>query len=169
MVLEELGRGSMGTVYLAEDTTPDGQTLAFIRQGRDKDIMLKSFEDDNPPVALLDSRFNETGAAFSPNGRWLAYVSDESGRGEIYVRAFPGPGTRVQLSTDGGDELRIGESRLLFEDRFEMSSIAGLANYDVSSEGRFLMVEPDENEGPAQLYVVLNWFDELERRVPSDP
>jgi len=50
-----------------------------------------------------------------------------------------------------------------------MSSIAGLANYDVSSEGRFLMVEPDENEGPAQLYVVLNWFDELERRVPSDP
>ncbi len=180
--------------------TPDGQTLAFIRQDHDKDIMLKSFEDDSAPAALLDSRFNETGAAFSPDGRWLAYVSDETGRGEVYVRTFPGRGTRVQLSTnggdepvwaksgqevfyrsesgmmavtieatDGGDELRIGESRLLFDDRFEMSSISGLANYDVSSDGRFLMVEPEENEGPAQLYVVLNWFEELKRRVPTNP
>jgi len=72
-------------------------------------------------------------------------------------------------ATDGGYELRIGESRLLFEDRFEMTSIPGVANYDVSSDGRFLMVEPEEIEGPAQLYVVLNWFEELERRVPSDP
>ena len=162
--------------------------------------MLKSFDDDSAPVALLDSRFNETGAAFAPDGRWLAYVSDESGRGEVYVRAFPRLGTRVQLSTDGGDEplwaksgqevffrsesgmmavtieaddggdeIRIGESRLLFDDRFEMSSISGIANYDVSGDGRFLMVEPEDNEGPAQLYVVLNWFEELKRRVPSDP
>ncbi len=61
------------------------------------------------------------------------------------------------------------DSVVVIHTGLEMSSIAGLANYDVSSEGRFLMVEPDENEGPAQLYVVLNWFDELERRVPSDP
>ncbi len=50
-----------------------------------------------------------------------------------------------------------------------MSSISGIANYEVSSDGRFLMVEPEDNEGPAQLYVVLNWFEELKRRVPSDP
>ena len=50
-----------------------------------------------------------------------------------------------------------------------MSSISGLANYDVSSDGRFLMVEPEENEGPTQLYVVLNWFEELKRLVPTNP
>ena len=51
---------------------------------------------------FVDTPFSEAYPAFSPDGRWLAYASDESGRREVYVQPYPGPGERVQLSTNGG-------------------------------------------------------------------
>ena len=60
---------------------------------------------DSQPRPLVAERFNETTPALSPDGRWLAYASDESGRPEIYVRPFPDVGSgRWQISTDGGQE-----------------------------------------------------------------
>ena len=53
----------------------------------------------------LQTPFNETTGRLSPDGRWLAYLSDESGRYEVYVRPFPGPGPQYQISTEGGQEL----------------------------------------------------------------
>ena len=55
---------------------------------------------------MVESPANERGAQFSPDGRWLAYESDESGRSEVYLRPFPGPGTRTQVSTGGGAQVR---------------------------------------------------------------
>ena len=54
------------------------------------------------PAVFLETPATEQNPSLSPNGRWLAYTSDESGQGEVYVRPFPGPGGRSQVSTDGG-------------------------------------------------------------------
>ncbi|MGH9785611.1 MAG: TolB family protein, partial [Terriglobia bacterium] len=133
---------------------------------------------------------------FSPDGRFLAYVSDESGRPEIYVQPFPGPGGKWQISTDGGTEpvwghngelfywngnrlmavetktqptFSAGIPRLLFERAYEHVAI-GTANYDATADGqRFVMVKATDQEAaaPTQINVVLNWFEELKRKVPA--
>jgi hypothetical protein len=61
---------------------------------------------DQKPVPYLQTEFNEHHGRLSPDGRWMAYTSDESGRPEVYVRAFPVPGARMQVSTDGGGHPR---------------------------------------------------------------
>jgi serine/threonine-protein kinase len=73
------------------------------------DILILPFERNEAvgwkpgkPVVFLNSPFTEIQAAFSPDGRWLAYGSNESGRNEVYVRPFPGPGGKWQVSTAGG-------------------------------------------------------------------
>jgi eukaryotic-like serine/threonine-protein kinase len=63
---------------------------------------------DRKPVLYLQTQFNEHAGHFSADGRWMAYSSDESGRWEVYVRAFPSGGARWQISTDGGVEPRWG-------------------------------------------------------------
>jgi len=58
---------------------------------------------DRERVPVATTAANENDAAFSPDGKWSAYVSDESGRQEVYVQPFPGPGNRVLVSSQGGD------------------------------------------------------------------
>ena len=135
--------------------------------------------------------------AFSPDGRWLAYGSDESGRPEIYVRPFPGPGGKTQISTDGGVQpvwarngrelfYRNGDSmmasvieakpvfsaarpKLLFDGHYEAGTFPFEPNYDVSPDGkRFLMVRGSDQESAATpMNVLLDWSDELRRLVPT--
>jgi Tol biopolymer transport system component len=90
---------------------PDGKVLAFwqLNPGTNYDIMTLSIEGDEKvgwkPGELkpfLNSAFDEVLPAFSPDGRWLAYISNESGSFEVYVRPFPGPGGKWQISTGGG-------------------------------------------------------------------
>ncbi len=90
---------------------PDGKVLAFTQLNPDTswDILTLAIEGDEKsgwkpgePKPFLNSPFNEVDAAFSPDGRWLAYGSDESGNSEVYVRPFPGPGGKWQISTGGG-------------------------------------------------------------------
>jgi Tol biopolymer transport system component len=146
---------------------------------------------------FLRTPFNESSPRLSPDGRWLAYISDESGRYEIYVQPYPGPGGKWQISTEGGMEpvwnpngrelfyrsggkmmavdiatqpgFAAGKPRMLFEGQY-VPTPATLPNYDVSTDGqRFLMVKPNEQaqSAPTQINVVLNWFEELKRRVPT--
>ena len=57
---------------------------------------------DRTPTPILETRYDDAYPDFSPDGRWLAYASDETGRTEVYVQAYPGPGPRRQVSTSGG-------------------------------------------------------------------
>ena len=68
------------------------------------DVWLLSLEEGHPARPLLQTPYDERQAMISPDGRWMAYTCDESGRPEVYVRPFPGPGERWQVSTDGGAE-----------------------------------------------------------------
>jgi len=87
--------------------SPDGQTLAFVEShpvaATGSDIWALPLAGDRRPRPLLQTKFNETYPEFSPDGRWLAYVSNESGRDEVYVQPYPGPGPRQQVSVDGGE------------------------------------------------------------------
>jgi dipeptidyl aminopeptidase/acylaminoacyl peptidase len=62
--------------------------------------------EDRKPVAVVQTEFEERDAQFSPDGKWIAYQSNESGRFEIYIQPFPGPGRREQASTNGGAQVR---------------------------------------------------------------
>jgi Tol biopolymer transport system component/tRNA A-37 threonylcarbamoyl transferase component Bud32 len=186
--------------------SPDGQLLAFfeVNPTTQRDIWVLRMGDPWPGSGqvrkaqpFLRTRFDEAVPRFSPDGRWLAYISDESGRYEIYVQPYPGPGRKWQISTEGGTEpawnpngrelfyrsgdkmmavdiatqpgFAAGTPRMLFEGPYEPAPFP-LANYDVSHDGqRFLMLKPTEQAqaAPTQINVVLNWFEELKRKVPT--
>ena len=149
------------------------------------------------PKPFLQTRFSEVAPMFSPDGRWLVYSSGESGRSEIYVQPFPGSGGKWLISSEGGiapvwarngrelfyfngnkmmavdittqPTFRAGTPQMLFE---ELNYVGGgtRADYDVSPNGqRFLMLKRSEQQEVAltQIHVVLNWFEELKRRVPT--
>jgi Tol biopolymer transport system component len=178
--------------------SPDGKLLAFVEVHPTTgfDIWVLQL-NDRKAKPFLQTPFNESVPRFSPDGRWLAYISNESGRWEIYVQSYPGPGGKWQISTEGGTEpvwnpngrelfyrsgekmmavdiatqpsLTAGKPRVLFEGRYNPSPGTS-PNYDVAPDGqRFLMIKPaDAGEAaPTQINVVLNWFEELKRRVPT--
>ena len=141
----------------------------------------------------MASPFQEHSPVFSRDGRWLIYVSDESGREGVYASRYPGLGEKKSISTSGGREpvfsrdeqevyyrngdqiiaapvqlspvFTIGKPRVLFEGKWAANAITN-ANYDVSADGqRFLMVEVEESATAPELKVVVNWFEELTRHV----
>ena len=69
-----------------------------------RDLYVLALDGDLTPEPFLATPFQERGASFSPDGQWIAYVSDESGQDEVYVRPYPGPGGQVIISTGGGEE-----------------------------------------------------------------
>jgi serine/threonine-protein kinase len=178
--------------------SPDGKVLAYSENNPDtgQDIWLLPLEDEKELTLFLGTPFNETYAAFSPNGRWLAYRSNESGQNQVYVRPYPRSEGKWPVSTDGGTEpvwspdgrelfyrnedqmmvvsvetepsFTAGKPRLLFEGLFQFNpGNVGSPNYDISADGqRFLMIKEAEG-GTAQINVVLNWFEELKRLVPT--
>ena len=98
-----VGRADAGTrqdVWFPQAWSPDGKLLAFTSARGDIGVL--PLGGDSKPSVFLDSRFAETDPAFSPDGRWLAYASEESGQPEIYVRRFPSGTGRAQISDGGG-------------------------------------------------------------------
>jgi Tol biopolymer transport system component len=90
------------------DWSRDGRFIlyAMVRPNTPRDIWALSLEGERRRFPVLETTFNETNAQFSPDGRWIAYQSDESGRVEIYVQPFPGPGRKVRISVSGGIQAR---------------------------------------------------------------
>ena len=176
--------------------THDGRTAIF-RLGsggsRTRDIVAFTAGVDTVPRALVSGVFDEFGADVAPGDRWFAYVSNESGRSEVYVRRLDDPGAgRTQVSVDGGEEPRWAHSgrELFFRTRrgemlvadvtigatfsarpprvlFTASNTATDPNhraYDLTRDDRrFVMVNRAVNE-IGELVLVLNWFDELRGR-----
>jgi dipeptidyl aminopeptidase/acylaminoacyl peptidase len=90
----------------ASDWSPDGKTIAFVEFDpvTGPDIWLLDVDDPKRAARpWLQTPATERYPTFSPDGRWLAYASNESGRTEVYVQPYPGPGPRVLVSTEGGD------------------------------------------------------------------
>jgi serine/threonine-protein kinase len=173
----------------------DGKMLGFVetnpKTGRDIWILATAGERKARPLLL--TQFGETGVVFSPDNRWFAYVSNESGREEIYVRPVSGSGEKWQVSTDGGNEpvwphngrelfyrrgdrmmavdlaagtaFTAGKPHLLFEGQFQAGNSIGRAGYDVTADGqKFLMIQESGSQtAPRQLEVVMEWFSELKR------
>jgi len=86
--------------------TPDSKKLAItsVAESGFMQVTVVSIEGDHPIEKLISGPFNAGGAQFSPDGRWVAYVSDESSRNEVYVRQYQEPGNRVQISVTGGTQ-----------------------------------------------------------------
>ncbi len=89
----------------AGSVTPDGRSIVFQEAASDRNG-IRSMVLDSAPVSrlLIPGRFGESAPALSPDGKWLAYESDETGQMEVYVRPYPGPGARVSVSLQGGSE-----------------------------------------------------------------
>ena len=186
-----------GERFVATSLSPDRQFLAGFRQDAvtGQDLYVLALKLGQPPQPFLRTKFTEVGPEFSPDGRWIAYVSDESGQYEVYMRPYPGPGGKWQISTDGGEhpvwsrdgrelfyrngrkwmsvamnlegETKVGQPRLLFEGPYVM---IGGRSFNVSSDGqRFLVLEPVEQEPVTYLNVVLNWFEEVKEKTDRRP
>jgi Tol biopolymer transport system component len=84
--------------------SPNGRFLAIEKRAADTglDIWVLPLDGQHQPRPFIRTRFEEGSGIFSPDGRWMAYASDESGRWEIYMTPFPGPGVKWRISTNGG-------------------------------------------------------------------
>jgi serine/threonine protein kinase/Tol biopolymer transport system component len=187
------------TWSLPSSWSPDGRLIAFtrVRDGLKKDVWLYPIGDrgggggKGGPVPFLDSAASERDAAFSPDGKWIAYASDVSGREEIYIRSAlkekpevtpvsSGGGAGPAWSRDGrelfylmgykmmvagiggGDGMEPTAPRALFEGRFRVIYGDAGRNYDVSPDGRFLMVRAKDLVTPDVIQVVFDWPEALE-------
>ena len=186
--------------------SPDGEVLAFTVEtesemmGDSKDTRTSAQHDvwtlslrGNEWIAepFASTPAGERGGMFSPDGRWMAYQSNESGSNEIYVSPFGRPGEKRKVSDTGGTapiwarngrelfyrqgtrmmaaaidtgrQFTVGKPKLLFEKDYE------IADYDITPDGRrFIMMKGEGENAITRVNVVLNWFDELRRLVPTD-
>lgn len=152
--------------------SPDGRYIAYtiLNPETNRDIGVMPLAGDRKPFLLLHSVANETHGQISPNGRWIAYTSDESGVDEIYIQKFPEGGQKMRISTAGGDqarwrrdgrelfylsgddalmsiavettsELTVGSPMALFEvANVARGALGTNANYDVSPDGRRFII-----------------------------
>jgi hypothetical protein len=88
--------------YLPQSWSPDGQLLSALTEQPDEGGDIWVIHRDGTAEPFLQTRFYEGWAEFSPDGKWMLYVSNESGRFEVYARPFPGPGSSTQISAGGG-------------------------------------------------------------------
>jgi hypothetical protein len=198
-VWEELASGGSPAEKLFEQPyltpaatlSPDGSALLMVSLPSSYiDLYRVALDSTRVARPYIAAASNEIAPRFSPDGRWVALVSDESGRDEVYVRSFPDPSSRIQVSVAGGREpvwsrdgtrlyYRAGTAllaarvalaptfRLLGRDTVltDLSFQAGAfsSQYDVARDGRVLAVVPEAND--FQLVVSPNWSTEFRRRV----
>ena len=169
--------------------SPDGRLISYVEAvGADADIWVAHADISEPPRPFLKTPFAEWDGMFSPDGRWLALTSEESGREEVYVTPFPGPGSKWQVSTNEGDRPRWSpDGKHLYyldnDDHLNIAEIDGSgpafsvgrvrqlhelnpsrpgAIYDLFPDGERLVI--NHRLGMSQLtrlVLVQNWTEEL--------
>jgi len=181
----------------------DGKSLVLMEStgGLNYDIGILSMEGDHKRKPLVREKHTDGQPQISRDGRWMAYMSTETGKPEVYVRPFPDVnGGKWQVSTSGGDSplwspdgselfyrsgdsviavpvqtepvFKPGKPETLFKGAYVSASLQDAHTWDISPDGRrFLMMKATEavasaDEGPRRINIVLNWTEELKRRVP---
>jgi len=185
---EELGRDG---ARFPSSWSPDGSVLAYFTMGMDgENIYAEATDGTQAQQWALANEFDEYRPMFSPDGNWIAYVSERTGRPEVFVQAYPEPGPIHPISTAGGTlprwsgdgrelfyrsgrrmvavnietepEFKAELPRTLFETDFEWDG------FDVSSDGqRFLIMRGPEGRTRSEIRVILNWAEEVKRLVPT--
>jgi eukaryotic-like serine/threonine-protein kinase len=191
---QSLFSANQGFVPLTSSWSPDGRSFVYTRSGDSSgwDLWLGTAGQPDPKPLLVTAA-NESAPTFSPDSRFIAYQSDESGTLEIYVRPFPqvearrelisrAGGTVPRWSRDGTEIFYISEEGLMrvavaltrgsATPSFGQPSLAlemsGLTNFDVSPDGRtFAIARVPVEKAAKEIRVVLNWFEELRRLVPA--
>lgn len=189
---------TIGRYPVASSWSPDGRYLLYsaASEKTQTDLWLLPMFGNQPPMPLVQSEYREFQGTIAPGGRWVAYTSNESGRDEIYVQAFPTPGRKWRVSTDGGGDPRwrrdgkelffIANDRQLmavaiqghadldhgpavpvFDARIPSYWYFGRNIYDVGRDGRFLIMSPTEDDRNLPMTVVLNWPTLLRRSDPE--
>jgi eukaryotic-like serine/threonine-protein kinase len=168
----------------AQDVSPDGGTLVYCERSANGnfDIWTLPLSGPGRPTALLQSPFEKKEVRFSPDGRFLAFISNESGQAEVYVMPYPGPGERIRLSSGGARLLQWGrdgkELFYLSADKHLMSlpirtspslqtgtpvelfKLEGQpwVTFQLSTDGKkFLAVVPQTTAAEQPWTVVVNW------------
>jgi eukaryotic-like serine/threonine-protein kinase len=176
--------------------SPDGRTLVFTltEEGTGDSLYTRALDGDEPARPFRVTRAQEVFASFSPDGRWLTYQSDETGRPEVYVEEFPGPGQRFQVSAEGGtmpvwaasgeifylegqqvwavatrregEGLQLARARPLFSYPIAAMIGGGTRRFDVSADGQAVLAgHRPELTIPRRIEVVTGWARQLAERV----
>ena len=187
------------TAYNASNPTdwsPDGKLVMFHQAltGTNSDLGLATLGGDaKQPAFIVNNAFDEYDGRFAPGGTWIAYVSNESGRAEVYVQPFPVTGSKWIISSAGGTEPRwrrdgrellylgadgqlmavavearssfkAGPPRALFQTRIPPSSNLFHISVDVTADGQRFLLKTPVTGATAKLTVVANWPSELAAR-----
>jgi serine/threonine-protein kinase len=179
------------------DWTPDGKSLIFESNDpkTNNDIWRLDLEGSPKATPIVQTPFIEHNSRLSPNGRWLAYSSNESGRDEIYIQPYPQGGSRLIVTTSGGDQPvwshdgrkiffqangainvidfadgpqpSVTNARVLFPNRFDNPQGGNHTNYDAFPDGRLLLLQShNEKEGNrTKIVIVFNWLEELKHTL----
>jgi serine/threonine protein kinase len=179
--------------------SPDGKILAFVKESQSTgdDIWLLSFSDKGQDSArkFASTPFQERQPVFSPDGMWIAYISDEAGEFDVYIQPSNGAGQRRKLSAGGGVEPvwhPNGGELIYYKDKtafsvlvktvpefgtsaprplFEIPNLITSSRFrdvDISRDGsKFVAMTPLEEPQELEIHVVLNWFEELKSLVPG--
>jgi Tol biopolymer transport system component len=185
---ELLLKSGTGVLKYPSGWSPDGRLLLYTEMNPKTmwDLVVLTVSGDKKPVPFLQTEFNERDGAFSSDGKWIAYSSDESGRYEVYVQPFPATGAKWQISKGGGSRAkwRRDGKELFFMTRggtvmavelktggmFQAGVPQPLFNtdprvdYAVTGDGqRFLIPASERKAGPAPVTVVINWTAGIKR------
>jgi serine/threonine protein kinase len=177
-------------LLVPSDWSRDGKYILYDRGRGGRSLWALPLIGDPAPVQVVDGRFAPYAAHISPDGQWLAYASLDTGRYEVYVRRFPGPGQKQQISSNGGTHprwtsdgrelvywavprgieavsfeatgstFRIGPRRTLVQPAV-LSLIDARTHYDITRDGRRLLLRQPAGPQEAGLSVILNWTEKL--------
>ena len=179
--------------FIPTSWSPDGNYIGGFKvrdQENPSSLWVVPLDENEEPFQVFPSRFNDQYLEFSPDGNWIAYESDETGRSEIYIRPFPGPGRRWQISTDGGlrpvwtkngrEIIYIDRNRVFtavevglreggvevgeVSKLFTPESIFNVRGFDVTSDGQtFIVTDIVTDDAQNYITLVVNWDADIHR------